>query len=368
MLQGAGCTALVVAVIARKLELTRAEKHVHNFMMDTQLTKRLKNAAANVLRETWLIYKNTRLVKRVSPSKVRTHQRKFLLAINSLRKVKMDQRKLMDNATTITDMAKQQNNVYELVSDINSKSELLQERIINLEDRITLVQEQLDSLPDLLTKIIISTMTTALTPQLQGGTNLVPVANQPRQQHLIEPISNGKNGHGHHQLHQQQQMLVNPIGSTGHTFSTSIISASGGGSGPPSNVSSIDSASGQVMHHGHGHGSYFSRTTSQDSGDGSTRGGKSQQSSVTYLHPNDAHLLVSTAPISTSGPSTSTQLSPSSSSQLTQQQQPQFMNPTPSSASQLGGQQQQQQQQTPSYYTPSSSSSSSGQPPPPSWK
>lgn len=41
--QGAGCTALVVAVIARKLELSRAEKHVHNFMMDTQLSKRVSN-------------------------------------------------------------------------------------------------------------------------------------------------------------------------------------------------------------------------------------------------------------------------------------------------------------------------------------
>lgn len=40
-LQGAGCTALLVAVVSRKLELTRAEKHVHNFMMDTQLTKRV---------------------------------------------------------------------------------------------------------------------------------------------------------------------------------------------------------------------------------------------------------------------------------------------------------------------------------------
>lgn len=66
----------------------------------------LKNAAANVLRETWLIYKHTKLVKRVNPGRVRTHQRKFLLAIYSLRKVKMDQRKLMDNANTITDMAK----------------------------------------------------------------------------------------------------------------------------------------------------------------------------------------------------------------------------------------------------------------------
>lgn len=42
-LQGAGCTALVVAVVARKLELTKAEKHVHNFMMDTQLTKRVRH-------------------------------------------------------------------------------------------------------------------------------------------------------------------------------------------------------------------------------------------------------------------------------------------------------------------------------------
>ncbi|ETE59326.1 Small conductance calcium-activated potassium channel protein 1, partial [Ophiophagus hannah] len=43
--QGAGCTALVVAVVARKLELTKAEKHVHNFMMDTQLTKRVRPLA-----------------------------------------------------------------------------------------------------------------------------------------------------------------------------------------------------------------------------------------------------------------------------------------------------------------------------------
>lgn len=42
--QGAGCTALVVAVVARKSELTRAEKHVHNFMMDTQLYKKVKHA------------------------------------------------------------------------------------------------------------------------------------------------------------------------------------------------------------------------------------------------------------------------------------------------------------------------------------
>ncbi|EJW79170.1 hypothetical protein WUBG_09921, partial [Wuchereria bancrofti] len=79
------CTSsMVVAVIARKLELTRAEKHVHNFMMDTQLTKQLKHTAANVLRETWLIYKHRCLVDKIEPAKIRMHQRKFLVAIYAL--------------------------------------------------------------------------------------------------------------------------------------------------------------------------------------------------------------------------------------------------------------------------------------------
>ncbi|XP_046401105.1 small conductance calcium-activated potassium channel protein isoform X5 [Ischnura elegans] len=153
-MMGAGCTALLVAVASRKLELTRAEKHVHNFMMDTQLTKRLKNAAANVLRETWLIYKHTKLVKRVNPGRVRTHQRKFLLAIYALRKVKMDQRKLMDNANTITDMAKTQNTVYEIVSDMNTRQDVLEERLTGLEDKLAAIQEQVEMLPDVLARCI----------------------------------------------------------------------------------------------------------------------------------------------------------------------------------------------------------------------
>ncbi|XP_026493254.1 small conductance calcium-activated potassium channel protein isoform X7 [Vanessa tameamea] len=159
-IMGAGCTALLVTVASRKLELTRAEKHVHNFMMETQLTKKLKNAAANVLRETWLIYKHTRLVKRVHPGRVRTHQRKFLLAIYALRKVKMDQRKLMDNANTITDMAKDpfllqtQNTVYEIVSDMSTRQDTIEERLTSLEEKLTTLQEQVNNLPDVMARCL----------------------------------------------------------------------------------------------------------------------------------------------------------------------------------------------------------------------
>lgn len=40
--QGVCCTALLVAVVARKLEFNKAEKHVHNFMMDIQYAKEVR--------------------------------------------------------------------------------------------------------------------------------------------------------------------------------------------------------------------------------------------------------------------------------------------------------------------------------------
>ncbi|XP_025904271.1 small conductance calcium-activated potassium channel protein 3 [Nothoprocta perdicaria] len=146
-IMGAGCTALVVAVVARKLELTKAEKHVHNFMMDTQLTKRIKNAAANVLRETWLIYKHTKLLKKIDHAKVRKHQRKFLQAIHQLRSVKMEQRKLSDQANTLVDLSKMQNVMYDLITELNDRSEDLEKQLGSLEAKLEQLSASFNALP-----------------------------------------------------------------------------------------------------------------------------------------------------------------------------------------------------------------------------
>ncbi|XP_012584291.1 PREDICTED: small conductance calcium-activated potassium channel protein 1 isoform X1 [Condylura cristata] len=156
-IMGAGCTALVVAVVARKLELTKAEKHVHNFMMDTQLTKRVKNAAANVLRETWLIYKHTRLVKKPDQARVRKHQRKFLQAIHQaqkLRSVKIEQGKLNDQANTLADLAKTQNVMYDLMSELHAQHEELEARLAALESRLDALAASLQALPSLIAQAI----------------------------------------------------------------------------------------------------------------------------------------------------------------------------------------------------------------------
>ncbi|CAF99312.1 unnamed protein product, partial [Tetraodon nigroviridis] len=167
VLQGAGCTALVVAVVAKKLELTKAEKHVHNFMMDTQLTKRVKNTAANVLRETWLIYKNTKLVRKMDHAKVRKHQRKFLQAIHQLRSVKMEQRKLNDQANSLVDLAKTQNIMYDMVSDLNEREENMEKRIAVLETKLETLLSNLQALPGLISQVISQQHRDFLEVQLQ---------------------------------------------------------------------------------------------------------------------------------------------------------------------------------------------------------
>uniref|UniRef100_A0A8L8JPE7 CaMBD domain-containing protein n=1 Tax=Heligmosomoides polygyrus TaxID=6339 RepID=A0A8L8JPE7_HELPZ len=147
---GTCASSMVVAVVARKLELTRAEKHVHNFMMDTQLTKKLKHSAANVLRETWLIYKFRKKVEKVDYARIRQHQRKFLVAIYEMRKVKRDQRKLAENFVSLGDIAKTSSNTYDLIQDVHSTQEGLSLRITAIEHQLSDISREIGALSELL--------------------------------------------------------------------------------------------------------------------------------------------------------------------------------------------------------------------------
>ncbi|NXW38022.1 KCNN3 protein, partial [Phaetusa simplex] len=182
---------MVRAVLSQSsLELTKAEKHVHNFMMDTQLTKRIKNAAANVLRETWLIYKHTKLLKKIDHAKVRKHQRKFLQAIHQLRSVKMEQRKLSDQANTLVDLSKasprgdpaarpgcpsMQNVMYDLITELNDRSEDLEKQIGSLESKLEQLSASFNSLPLLMADMLRQQQQRLLAAVLEARGVGVPV-------------------------------------------------------------------------------------------------------------------------------------------------------------------------------------------------
>ncbi|KAM9776063.1 small conductance calcium-activated potassium channel protein 1-like isoform X2 [Syngnathus typhle] len=153
-IMGAGCTVLVVAVVAKKLELTRAEKHVHNFMIDSHISKRMKNAAANVLRETWFIYKHTKLSREKDLTMVRMHQRKLMLAIHQLRRVKMDKRILADQGSTLVDLCKLQTALSDVLVEVQGCRAELDTHVHGLEKHVEELREGFRGLMPLLTSTL----------------------------------------------------------------------------------------------------------------------------------------------------------------------------------------------------------------------
>uniref|UniRef100_A0A3B3S719 Potassium calcium-activated channel subfamily N member 1 n=1 Tax=Paramormyrops kingsleyae TaxID=1676925 RepID=A0A3B3S719_9TELE len=71
-----------------------------------------------------------------------------------LRSVKMEQRKLNDQANTLVDLAKTQNVMYDLVSELQERSEELDKRIGMLEDKLDSITGSLQALPGLLSQAI----------------------------------------------------------------------------------------------------------------------------------------------------------------------------------------------------------------------
>ncbi|XP_052098306.1 small conductance calcium-activated potassium channel protein 2-like isoform X2 [Mytilus californianus] len=177
---GAGITAILVAVLTQWVEMSLAERNVMNFMHSKDIEKNLKNSAANVLRETWLIYKHTKLMKKINTSRVRSHQRKFLQAIHNLRDVKMDQRKLTEQQNTVADMAKKigfdgfsqrhkvyistshvefrqtQSHIQAMVADMQTNGLSVEKRVVKIEDKLLELQNQLDMLPALIADKVIT--------------------------------------------------------------------------------------------------------------------------------------------------------------------------------------------------------------------
>lgn len=130
---GVGCTALIVAVAAQKLEFTKAEKHVHNFMMDIHYMKQIKCAAANVLGEAWLLHKHTRQRDR---AKIRQHQRELLAAIHIFRRRRIKHKNLKDQVNAMVDISKMQMIMTELDYNFTSSHQDLEKRIDQLDKKL----------------------------------------------------------------------------------------------------------------------------------------------------------------------------------------------------------------------------------------
>ncbi|KAK6755604.1 hypothetical protein RB195_014148 [Necator americanus] len=141
---GAGVSSALIAVISRKLELSRAEKHVNNFMADSKLTNQRKNAAASVLQETWFIHKYKKALHKGDELRLRHHQRRFLHSINEFRRIKWDQRKLQEKGNSLLDVGKLHSDMHETLWEMHraqdhfiSQIDMLTQKIVELQQALS---------------------------------------------------------------------------------------------------------------------------------------------------------------------------------------------------------------------------------------
>ncbi|KAI6190510.1 CaMBD domain-containing protein [Aphelenchoides bicaudatus] len=163
---GAGVSSALIAVISRKLELSRAEKHVNNFMMDSKLSRLRKEAAAMVLQHTWFIHRYQRTSNKGDDLRLRQHQRKFLNAINEFRRIKWDQRKLQEKGNSLLDVGKLHNEMHETLWEMHKT----QQKTITFVYR----QDQFISQIDMLTQRIMELQAVVLGQQQQLNANGQP--------------------------------------------------------------------------------------------------------------------------------------------------------------------------------------------------
>nr|XP_023398908.1 intermediate conductance calcium-activated potassium channel protein 4 [Loxodonta africana] len=139
---GVCCTALLVAVVARKLEFNKAEKHVHNFMMDIQYTKEMKESAARVLQEAWMFYRYTH---RKDSGAARRHQRRLLTAISTFRQVRLKHRKLREQVNSMVDISKMHMILCDLQLGLSSSHQALEKRMDTLAGKLDALTELLST-------------------------------------------------------------------------------------------------------------------------------------------------------------------------------------------------------------------------------
>ncbi|CAF0755078.1 unnamed protein product [Adineta ricciae] len=145
-------TALLISVLSQKLEFSRSENYVHNFVVNLELTKARKNQAADVIKfffKTWVLKRRHRM----HTSTYLTAQRKLYRALHFSKQLKVEQKRLVDVCVGLPELITMQRQLSAKFQEYGAtlatttmKVEKIENRLVNIEQKLTNIQETLQSL------------------------------------------------------------------------------------------------------------------------------------------------------------------------------------------------------------------------------
>nr|KAG5689808.1 hypothetical protein BaRGS_029286 [Batillaria attramentaria] len=143
-LLGVGTTALLVAVLAQKLEQSRAEKYLHTFVSRMRLDKVRKTAAANVIKNSLKLWRLRMKGDRES-RRVRVHG-KLIQAVGEMRDAKNAKLNIGESAVGVIEVNTAVEEVLRVAEAISDQQNLLEVRSDNVEKRLAAIEVKLDSI------------------------------------------------------------------------------------------------------------------------------------------------------------------------------------------------------------------------------
>lgn len=148
-IMGVGSTALLVAILARKLEQTRSERYVFNMVTRIQIENRRKTAAANVIKT----FINICLVKKYSPDdKIlrRKYHDSLRTSTRQLRQANIEKAHVGEFNVGIIEVSEAVNRVDDKVERIATQLVRFEREAGAFEDRYSNIEKQLDDIKTLL--------------------------------------------------------------------------------------------------------------------------------------------------------------------------------------------------------------------------
>lgn len=147
-------TALLISVLAQKLELSRAENYVHNFVLNMKIAKERKHQAANVIKSVLKLWYLRRKQSSTSIEYIKA-QRELVRSIHTSQQLKTAQKNLADSCIGLPELYVMQNDTNvrarentQTLATMRVKIEKIEEQLGNMSYAVTNIQSTLHLLLD----------------------------------------------------------------------------------------------------------------------------------------------------------------------------------------------------------------------------
>lgn len=133
---GVFSTALIIAVLAKQLALNRWEKHVHTFVLNSELAKKRKILSANVVKGTIRVWYLRNKSRSGSTLRYLQAQRQLLHSVYMVQQMKQEQRRLVDSCLDQTDVVALQRNTSDKTHDVTQQLKTMKVKVDKIEKEL----------------------------------------------------------------------------------------------------------------------------------------------------------------------------------------------------------------------------------------